>query len=89
MELGPITPAATLSFTNYDSAVAAAVEGQGVVLGRRPLIDALLRQRALTAPIKGANASAHAYALVIEPSAARKPAVQALVQWLLAQAHGS
>lgn len=35
MGLGPITPAATLTFTNDDSAVAAAVAGQGVVLGRQ------------------------------------------------------
>ncbi len=86
MGLGPITPAATLTFTNYDSAVAAAVAGQGVVLGRRPLVDSLLRQRALVAPIKGTKASAHGYTVVVEPSASRKPAVQALVNWLLAQA---
>lgn len=87
MGLGPITPAATLSFTNYDAAVAAAVAGQGVVLGRRPLVDALMRQRALVAPIKGAKASAHGYTVMVEPAASRKPAVQALVNWLLAQAH--
>jgi len=87
MGLGPVAPAATLSFTNYDAAVAAAVAGQGVALGRRPLVDALLRQRALVAPIKGAKASAHGYTLMVEPAAARKPAVQALVNWLLAQAH--
>lgn len=86
MGLGPVAPAATLSFTNYDAAVAAAVAGQGVALGRRPLVDALLRQRALVAPIKGAKASAHGYTLMVEPAAARKPAVQALVNWLLAQA---
>ncbi|EHR71262.1 transcriptional regulator [Burkholderiales bacterium JOSHI_001] len=89
MALGPITPAATLSFTNYDAAVAAAVAGQGVVLGRRPLVDTLLRQRALVAPIKGAKASAHGYTVVVEPAASRKPAVQALVNWLLAQARGT
>jgi LysR family transcriptional regulator, glycine cleavage system transcriptional activator len=89
MGLGPITPTATLSFTNYDSAVAAAVAGQGVALGRRPLVDALLRQRALVAPIQRTKASAHGYTLVVEAAASRKPAVQALVNWLLAQAHAS
>lgn len=87
MGMGPVTPAATLSFTNYDAAVAAAVAGQGVALGRRPIVDALLRQRALVAPIKGAKASAHGYTVMVEPAASRKPAVQALVNWLLAQAH--
>jgi len=87
MGLGPINPVATLTFTNYDTAVAAAVAGQGVVLGRRPLVDTLMRQRALVAPIKGAKASAHGFTVVVEPAAARKPAVQSLVNWLLAQAH--
>lgn len=85
MGLGPVTPVATLSFTQYDAAVAAAVAGQGVALGRRPLVDALLRRRALVAPIQGAKASAHGYVLVIEPAAARRQAVQALVDWLRAQ----
>ncbi len=84
--VGNLEPAAVLSFTQYDAAVAAAVAGQGVVLGRRPLIDALLRQRALVAPFKGATASVRGYALVVEPGAARKPAVRALVAWLLEQA---
>ncbi len=81
-----VQPAATLTFTNYDTAVAAAVAGQGVVLGRRPLVDALLKKRALVAPFKGTSTSARGYAVVVEPAAARKPAVQALVRWLQAQA---
>jgi DNA-binding transcriptional LysR family regulator len=83
---GGLEPAAMLSFTQYDSAVAAAVAGQGVVLGRRPLVDALLRQRALVAPFKGSTASARGYTLLVEPAAARRPAVQALAGWLQAQA---
>jgi LysR family transcriptional regulator, glycine cleavage system transcriptional activator len=84
--VGGLEPAAILTFTHYDDAVAAAVAGQGVVLGRRPLIDALMRKRALVAPFKGSIASARGYAVVVEPAAGRKPAVQALVQWLLDQA---
>jgi DNA-binding transcriptional LysR family regulator len=83
---GQVTPAATLTFSNYDTAVAAAVAGQGVVLGRRPLVDALLRKRALVAPFKGATTSARGYTVAVEPAAARKAAVQALVQWLQRQA---
>lgn len=84
-----IEPAAVLSFNHYDAAVAAALAGQGVLLGRRPLIDRLLRQRALVAPFKGAWASARGYALVCSRTAARRPAVQALHDWLLAQASAS
>lgn len=84
--VGGLEPAAMLSFTQYDAAVAAAVAGQGVVLGRRPLVDGLLRQRALVAPFKGASASARGYAVMVAPAATSRPAVQALMHWLVEQA---
>ena len=84
--VGQIEPAAILSFSQYDAAVAAAVAGQGVVLGRRPLVDALLRRRALVAPFTGATVSARGYAVLVDPGASAKPAVQALVAWLMEQA---
>jgi DNA-binding transcriptional LysR family regulator len=83
---GDVEPAALLTFSNYDTAVAAAVAGQGVLLGRRPIIDRLLRQRTLVAPFKGAWASARGYSLVMSAAATRRPAAQALSAWLLAQA---
>jgi DNA-binding transcriptional LysR family regulator len=76
-------------FTSYDAAIAAAVAGQGVALGRRPLIDELLERRALVAPLRGEMATERGYFLVVEPSAAKRPAVQALAQWLIGQARRS
>ena len=38
-------PAGLVTYSNYDAAVAAAVAGQGVLLGRRPLIDAFATRR--------------------------------------------
>jgi len=85
--LGDLEPATTLSFSNYDSAIAAALAGQGVALGRRPLVDGLLRSRKLVAPFKGdAIASERAYFLVVAPAARSRPAVHALQEWLLAEA---
>lgn len=83
---GDVEAAALLTFSNYDSTVAAAVSGQGVLMGRRPIIDRLLRQKVLVAPFKGAWASARGYALVMSAAAAKRPAAQALCAWLLAQA---
>jgi DNA-binding transcriptional LysR family regulator len=83
---GDLEPAATLTFTSLDTAVAAAIDGQGVALGRRPLIDRLLRQRKLVAPFSAETASARGYFLVVEPAAGRRPAVQALAAWLLEEA---
>ncbi len=84
--LPDLQPAATVSFSGYDAAIAAALGGQGVALGRRPLVDSLLKSRQLVAPFKDAMASMRAYFLVVEPSARSKPAVRALERWLLDQA---
>ena len=81
-----LRPAATLSFSNYGELITAALAGQGVALGRRPLVDALLKRRQLVAPFKNAAASPRGYFLVVEGSARSRPAVQALEQWLLEQA---
>jgi len=81
-----LEPASSMMFTNYDAAIAAAVAGQGVALGRRPLIDELLARRALVAPLKGELATERGYFLVVEPGAAKRSAVQTLAKWLIEQA---
>jgi DNA-binding transcriptional LysR family regulator len=81
-----LEPASAIVFTNYDAAIAAAVAGQGMALGRRPLIDELLARRALVAPLKDAIATERGYYLAVEPGAAKRPAVQALAAWLIEQA---
>ncbi len=86
MGIAGLEPAGSIMFTNYDAAIAAAVAGQGMALGRRPLIDALLKQRALVAPLKDEIATARAYFLIVEPHAAKRPSVRALEAWLIEQA---
>ena len=88
VELAELRPAATLSFSNYDEAIVAALTGQGVALGRRPLIDSLLKSRKLVAPFKASIASPRAYFLEIAPGAHTKPAVQVFERWLLQQVRG-
>lgn len=84
--LPDLRPAATLSFTAYAETITAALAGQGVAMGRRPLVDALLRKRQLVAPFKELAGKSRAYFLVIDPSARARPAVRALEAWLLAEA---
>lgn len=86
--LGDLRPAAMLSFSNYDEAITAALAGQGIALGRRPLVDHLLKTGKLVAPFSGTVASPRGYFLVVEPYARAKPAVRALENWLLEQARG-
>jgi LysR family transcriptional regulator, glycine cleavage system transcriptional activator len=81
----PLQPQAQITFSNYNEAIAAAVAGQGVTLGRRPLIDALLKKRQLVVPFGEAADTARAYYLVLAPGAAKRPDVQALAAWLRAQ----
>jgi DNA-binding transcriptional LysR family regulator len=84
--LADLRPAARLSFTSYAEAIAAAVAGQGVALGRRPLVDGLLASGQLVTPFDANTASARAYQLIVDPASRARPAVQAFEQWLLAQA---
>ena len=87
LKLEGLVPASVLHFSMYDQMIQATVAGQGVALGRSPLIDSLLRQRKLVAPFKQAIASPRSYYLVQSAAAARKPEVQAFVAWLHAEAH--
>lgn len=84
----PIAPLAQLTVSSYNEAIAAALAGQGVALGRRPLIDALLKKRQLVVPFGEATDTARAYFLLQAPGAAQRPDVLALAQWLRAQAAG-
>jgi len=84
--LDAFEPAASLTFSGYGEAIGAAVAGQGVALGRRPLIDDLLKSGQLVTPFQDRTASPRGYYLVVESSARVRPAVQALERWLLDEA---
>jgi len=84
-----LQPASTLSFSTYSETIAAALAGQGVAIGRRPLVDALLKSGKLKAPFKNAADTLRAYFVVVNPSARARPAVRALEAWLLAQARAT
>jgi len=74
-----------LTFSHYDQVVQAAVAGQGVALGRFPLLDPFVAQRRLALPLKGRQYSTlarRAYWLVAAPGAAQRPEVQTFTAWL-------
>jgi DNA-binding transcriptional LysR family regulator len=78
-------PAGTLQFTQYHQIIQAAVAGQGVALGRVPLVDQLLRTKELVAPFgrtRTTAAESRAYYVVVTPRAAARPEVAAFVGWL-------
>lgn len=79
----------TLRFTQYADAVSAAVAGQGVVIGRVPLLNALLQEGKLVSPFTGASglgaASQRAYYIAVADHAQGNADAQDFVQWLRAE----
>lgn len=86
MNLEGLKPARVLHFSQYDQVVQAAVAGQGVALGRLPLIGDLLRQRKLVLPFKKSVMSPRAYYVLQSGASRRKPEVREFLEWLLAEA---
>ncbi|MDQ6684000.1 MAG: LysR substrate-binding domain-containing protein [Pseudomonadota bacterium] len=84
--LSELRPQAVLHFSSYDQLVSAAVAGQGVALGRLPLIDRLLASRQLVLPFADAVVSPRAYSLIVGASARSRPEVAAFAAWLEATA---
>jgi LysR family transcriptional regulator, glycine cleavage system transcriptional activator len=81
-----LMPAGSLRFNHFDQVIQAAIDGQGVALGREPLIDQLLRQHKLVAPFRGRHATPRAYYIVRATHAALRPEAQAFSDWLLEEA---
>ena len=81
-----LTPAGSLRFNHFDQVIQAAVDGQGVALGRVPLIDNLLRERKLVAPFRNRYMTTRAYYIVRAEHAAARPEAQAFVDWLQEEA---
>lgn len=78
----------TLRFSQYSDVVAAAVAGQGVAIGRLPLLAELLRDGRLVAPFSGA-ASRFGYFVNVAPRSAGNVDAQDFVRWLIAEAESA
>jgi DNA-binding transcriptional LysR family regulator len=81
-----LRPAGNLRFKLYDQLIQAAVAGQGVALGRIPLIAEHLRDGRLVAPFPKRYESARGYYAVVAPHAVDRPDVTEFVTWLADEA---
>ena len=81
-----LEPAGALHFSHYDQIVLAAVNGQGVALGRSPLIKRFIREGKLHAPFDTKFVAARAYYVIASKSSERNTDVKNFVSWLQAEA---
>ena len=85
MSLADLRPAGVMHFSSYDQLIHAAIAGQGVALGRLPLIDRFMKARTLVAPFADAVVSPRGYGIVVAPHSARRAEVVAFTTWLRAE----
>jgi LysR family glycine cleavage system transcriptional activator len=81
--LRELKTAGALHFNQYDQLVQAAVSGQGIALGRLPLLRRMLRERQLVTPFSRSVVSSRGYYLVRSRRAAAKQDVAEFEAWLL------
>ena len=87
--IGDLKPAGALHFSQYEQMIQAAIAGQGVALGRLPLVNELIQSGALAAPFRKALVGSRAYFIIESEHGAAKPHVRAFAAWLLEEARGS
>ena len=92
MGLSELKPAGALVFSHYDQMIQAAANGEGIALGRLPLLSRQIREGRLVAPFEKARGrgrgtvSTRAYFMLATAAAAGRPEVKHFMDWLLAEA---
>jgi LysR family transcriptional regulator, glycine cleavage system transcriptional activator len=89
MGLSVVRPKGMLRYNQYDQAILAAMEGQGIALGRIALIEPLLSEGRLLV-LGGAGADhAHGYAYwLVQADPTPRDDVQVVIDWIKAEAQG-
>jgi LysR family transcriptional regulator, glycine cleavage system transcriptional activator len=77
-----LRPAGALRFNHYDQVISAAIGGQGVAIGRRPLVRTLLDEGVLATPFMLGAVTDRAYFIVRTVATAGRAEVDDFVQWL-------
>jgi DNA-binding transcriptional LysR family regulator len=89
MKMKPVTGKGALRFSHYDQLIRAAIDGQGVALGRMPLMKNMLGSGQLTRPFKSKRyaiaAEDRAYWLIVSPLATGRQDAKTFVGWLKEQ----
>ena len=83
-----LQPAGALHFSHYDQLIQAALNGQGVALGRMPLLREPIRSGMLVAPFKRSIVSPRCYFVLRSQRSLGNANVDAFERWLRAEAAG-
>lgn len=81
-----LVPAGSLTFSHYDQVIAAAVEGDGVAIGRMALVQRLIRQKKLVVPFGERLAGARQYFVITSRASRTRPELQAFIAWAIEEA---
>jgi LysR family transcriptional regulator, glycine cleavage system transcriptional activator len=84
--LSDLRVAGALHFSHYDQVVVAAANGQGVALGRNPLLKRQIGDRKLVAPFSAKSVAPRAYYVIQSAASSRNEDVKDFVAWLQAEA---
>lgn len=79
----------TMRFSLWTDSIGAAVSGQGVAIGRFPLLDDYLKDKRLVTPFRGTAASQRGYYVELAQHAVGNADAQDFVRWLRAEADGA
>jgi LysR family glycine cleavage system transcriptional activator len=95
MGLGDLQSAGALHFSHYDQMISAALNGEGVALGRLPLLSRQIREGKLATPFEKTRGrgrgtvSTRAYYVLVMPGAQSRVEVRHFMEWLMAEARSS
>jgi LysR family transcriptional regulator, glycine cleavage system transcriptional activator len=85
-----VKPKGVLRFSHYDQIIQAALEGQGIALGRSPLVERAVKEGRLVLPFGrrflSSPSKPRAYFLLVSPAAAGRPEASEFSRWLLGEA---
>jgi LysR family transcriptional regulator, glycine cleavage system transcriptional activator len=81
-----LQPQNTLRFSQYTDVIGAAVAGQGVAIGRFPLLNQMLADKRLVAPFKGVTSSQRGYFIEWSLRGPGNADAQDFAKWLRAEA---
>lgn len=84
--LSDFKAAGAVRFSQYDQVVVAAASGQGVALGRNPLLKRMLRDGKLVAPFSSKSVAPRAYYVLTSSTSSGNPDVSDFVDWLFREA---